>query len=173
MRRISFTGSIALLLFACQGCLFSPAPYAPQLKGTWAGRVESVTVTDEAGKQLTVGGLRVESGPKEYAGSDISDWRPPYKSYAAQRLGPGFGDGDLPLLARPTPGSPNAIAAAELPVGKRVRIRGTMTVMPVCTPDGKRNVNRAYPPQRPIKDESNEEHVIWFEGDPQILDGGG
>ena len=83
MRQITCISSVALLLFACRGCLFSPAPYAPQLKGNWVGRVESVTVTDEAGKQLAVGALRVESGPKEYAGSDISDWRPPYKSYAA------------------------------------------------------------------------------------------
>jgi hypothetical protein len=164
-------GSMLLLTLACQGCsFFAPAPYAPQLDGTWTGRVERVAVFDTAGNRIDVAALRVEDGPQLYATSNISDWRPPYKTYVSRRLGPGFGDGELPLLARPTPGAPNAIPASELPLGKRIQFRGTMTVMPVCTPDGHRDLNRVYQPQSSIRDQHNEENAIWFNGAPRVLE---
>ena len=142
-------GILAFLLLP--GCALLKGMEEPHADGSWVGRIMSVKVQDDTGREFDAALLDIESGP--YLPFD-----PPE----------GAGAGRKPLLARMTREGGQLWDPAMLPMGKRVRVRGTsaLGLARIATPSdtGVRFVHR------PVLHASNgTEHLLIIEHNPHVL----
>ena len=127
VRQLILTGMLSALCSGC-GALFGPFELAdPTATGTWTGRLLSVTVYDNDGREYQAAALDIESGPRTLRG-DTGTIR--------------VEDGnDLPLLCLGV----GVVEPGKLgvPVGSKVRVSGRMLMTFALAPAGSRDDNVA------------------------------
>jgi hypothetical protein len=88
----------------------------PHVKGTWTGRLRSVTLQDHKGTRYTAAALEIESGPRTLRPSNMTG-------------------GEYTLTAGDAPHLTHNLAALDpgslgIPLGARVRVSGEMETGP-------------------------------------------
>lgn len=151
---------IVLLLSGCW--LIHPAPAFELLEGTWTGTLQRVEGYDGRHEQYWLTVLEIDSGP-HWPSKDISP------SGLPNRLPQQLKSDRSAVLTHLDAPSYFRIDPDNMPIGHRVRVRGTMTIGSVF--DNTRNfatIVRKIPGyEGPVP---SHELVIVLDGEPDVID---